>query len=499
MFSYWVNQRLWGNDPESFHVVNLLIHVLNAGLVFLVLARLLSRAGWMAKRVRWAAAIGSGIFLIHPLQTESVSYVAGRSESLAALFLLLSYVLFLYRRQEAISWLEAFGVVVLFALAVRTKENAVGFAAVLILTDVFWPIPFSTARLRRNWRLYALMAPAALFGVLYVFSVLAAAPSAGFSLQTFTWYQYGFTEARAIFEYIRMALWPVGLSLDHDYPASHTILEHGALVWLLLLGAVIAVAIRFRRSYPLACFGLLFFLLLLAPTSSIVPIADPLVERRMYLPLVGLILIGCEVSRHVRLAPRWTAAAGAAALVLLGFTCYARNLEWSQPEQVLASAAAQSTHNLRPYINLTETLVHEHSCGPAVPYLKRAEQIFPNHYDVDVAWGWALECLGRRQEAMQRLETAARLNPNSRIYEWIGLLYGEMGRPEEAGVALHKAVQLDPGSESAHEALALWYEATRDYQAAEQEHQRSLALDPHDEAARAALLRVQGWEQAGSR
>jgi tetratricopeptide (TPR) repeat protein len=228
----------------------------------------------------------------------------------------------------------------------------------------------------------------------------------------------------------------------------------------------------------------------LAPTSSIIPIADPLVERRMYLPLVGLILVGCELSRHIRLsAAASTALATLAALLLTGF-CYARNQEWSRPEELMAVAAQQSTHNLRPYINLTETLVHEHHCEPAIPYLQRADQLFPKNYELEVAWGWALECIGRYDEALARLQEAARLIPNSRAYEWIGLLYGEMRRSDEAGVALHKAIELDPTSVSAHEALGLWYESIHDYAAAAAEHARSVALDPNDRNAQAALDHV---------
>jgi hypothetical protein len=156
MFSYWVNRTLWGDSPVSYHAINVLIHVLNAALVFLALRRLLALSGW-TERIAQTAAAGALVFLIHPLQTESVSYIAGRSESLAAFFMLLAYVVFLYRPKESISWMECIVVLALFALAVKTKENAVSLAGILFLTDVFWPAPFSTRGLRRNWRLYALM------------------------------------------------------------------------------------------------------------------------------------------------------------------------------------------------------------------------------------------------------------------------------------------------------------------------------------------------------
>lgn len=491
MVSYWLNLRLWGDDPLSYHVTNVLIHGINTVFVVLVLNRLFVWAGWERRNILAGSILGCLIFLVHPLQTESVSYVSGRSESLSALFQLSAYTVFLYRRKDFISWHESVIVLILFFLGVRTKENAVSVAGLFVLTDLFWPVPFSREGFRRNWRLYALLLPAVLGATVFVMRLLATTPSAGFSISTANWYQYVFTEARALFVYLRMAVFPAGLSIDHDFPVSHTIFEHAAVAWMLLLSILLAAAWRLRRSCPLACFGLLFFLIELAPTSSVVPIADALVDRRMYLPLLGLILICCDLFRRWKLPFSAVWAVGSVAVVSLGAACYSRNVEWGHPEKLFAAAAAQSTHNLRPYLHLTEVLVHEHSCEPAVPYLERAESLFPKSFDLQVAWGWALECMHRLDPAMQRLQLAARLNPQSSlVYEWIGLLYGEMNMPVSAGDALRHAVQLDPASVTAHEALALWYQTMGDLRDAEREHERSVAIDPHDETARAALAQV---------
>jgi protein O-mannosyl-transferase len=495
MASYWLNFNLWGDAPLSYHAVNVLIHLFNTGLIFLVLWRLFTWANWETNRIRWAAGIGALIFLIHPIETEAVSYVAGRSESLAMMLVLLAYNVHIWRRREAISWIESGIVLVLFGLALSVKENAICLAGLLLLTDIFWPTPFSKAGLLKNWRLYVLMLPGAVLGAVQVFRLLATAPSAGFGLKTFTWYQYLFTESRAIFSYIRLSVLPTGLSLDHDYAASYTIWEHGAIFWIALLVGLTVMAVRFSRKYPLACFGWLLFLVLLAPTSSIVPVNDAFVERRMYLPLAGLILIGCEISRRVRVPRRVAWTLGGAALVLLAAACYARNEQWRHPEDVLGAAAMESRLNIRPYLNVTQVLVHENRCTEAVPYLNQAEKFFRNEPRVQIAWAWALECMGKPEEALQRLQTVAKTQSYSRLYEWIGLIYGEMHKLPEAGAALHKAVALDPQSESAHEALALWYETTKDYAGAEGEHRKSVGLDPFDQAAQLGVIRAHAMRQ----
>lgn len=498
MASYWLNFRLWGDDPASYHVLNALIHGINAILVFLVLSRLLSLAGLAKPQLTRMAALGCLIFLVHPLQTESVSYVTGRSESLSVLFELAAYAIFLYRKKASISWIESLAVLGLFLLAIGTKENTVSLFGLLILTDLFWPVAFTTAGLRRDWRLYSLMVPGALISAFFVLRMLATAPSAGFSLASANWLQYLFTESHAIFTYVRFALVPVGLSIDHDFPVSHTVFEHGAVFWMVLLAAMIVAGWRVRNRYPLACFGLFFFLVGLAPTSSIVPIADPLADRRMYLPLVGLILIAIEACRSVRLPPRAGRYLAIATLLLLSAACYRRNVEWGHPEELFAAAADQSTHNIRPYLQLTEVLVHEHSCEPAIPYLQRADRLFPNSFALATAWSWADECMGRLNDALQKMQTAARLSPRSSlVYEWIGLLYGEMGMPVESGDALRHAVELGPNSVTAHEALALWYRGMGDLAAAEQEYAKSLSIDPLDPNARAAIAEVRTLRAAG--
>ncbi len=490
MISYWMNYRLWGAGPYSFHFVNLLIHAVNTVLVGLVLARLLGKAGWTERKARTAAIVGACFFMIHPLQTESVSYVAGRSESLAALFLLLAYVFFLYRRNDAISWKEACVVLVLFAIGVRTKENAVSLAAILLLTDWFWDPEYSVSQIKANWRLYVLMLPGVAWAGVVVWRVLSESSTAGFSVPTFRWYQYAFTEARAIFTYIWMTICPIRQSLDHDYPASRTITEHYAIVYLIVLLALIVTAGVWRRRFPVAAFGFLTFLIWLAPTSSVVPLDDALVERRMYLPLVGLILVGCEAWARLRPSPKIAWSILAAMALFYGRLCYDRNQLWGDPDKLEEAAAAQSVDNPRPLLNITGVLIQQNRCAAATPYLERAERRAPNNYYVNAAWGRVLVCLEQYPAAMDRFERARKLWTTSQIYEWIGLLYGKMGNTEAAGQALQKSVHLSPGSGSAHGSLALWYEKTDQLAAAKREYRYALSIDRSDTWAQMGLLRV---------
>jgi Flp pilus assembly protein TadD len=217
------------------------------------------------------------------------------------------------------------------------------------------------------------------------------------------------------------------------------------------------------------------------------------------LPLFGLILIGCELSQHLRLPSpvRWTAAS--TSLLVLGAACYERNQAWSRPSELFMDAASRSTRNARPYLNLTEMLVRERRCELAPPFLERAERLFPHDARVQVAWSWALECLGRPNDALRKLMVARDRDPSPRIYEQIGFLYGEMGRVDEAGQTLREAVARYPNAATTHDALAFWHESTGDLNQAEAEYRKSLSLDDHDANARLGLMRVLSKRRAQSR
>jgi tetratricopeptide (TPR) repeat protein len=240
----------------------------------------------------------------------------------------------------------------------------------------------------------------------------------------------------------------------------------------------------------LASFGFLLFLVLLAPTSSVIPIADPLVERRMYLPMIGLIVMACDLTSRLR----WSAGLAslvAAILMMFGGLCYQRNQLWGKPEQVWVSAAEVSTEKGRPYLGLVESLIAENRCGDAIPFLERGETLMPRDFAIQVAWAKVLECQGKRGDALQRLKRAATILPNSFVYQLIGLLYGEMGQKEAAGTALRKATELGPSNASAHSALGLWYEAMDNAGEAEREYRKALSIFAYNIEASAGLARIQ--------
>jgi len=334
------------------------------------------------------------------------------------------------------------------------------------------------------------MTPALLAGLIWVSRTLRGAQTAGFSIKGLTWYQYALTETRAIFAYFRLAVFPLGQSVDHDFPVSHSIADHGAGLFLALTLIALTAAILLRRRHPLSCFGFFLFLILLAPTSSVIPLTDPFVERRMYLPLIGVILMACDIVGHMRRSSVAICALNGL-LLALALLCYQRNLMWGQPDQILASAAQESTRKARPYLGFSEVLISEKRCSEAIPLLERGERLMPNDFGIQLAWGKILECQGKRDEAISHLRRAAAIQPTSFVYQLIGFLYGEMGKMEDAGRAFADAEEIAPNNSGAHSARGLWLEWTGHRDEAEQEYRRALELYGYNSEARTGLARIQ--------
>ncbi len=492
MFSYWLNYQMAGASPSAFHLFNVEIHAINSILAFLVALNLFQRAG-LAQRNRLILAAFCGVlFLVHPLETESVAYIAGRSESLASCFFLAAYSIFLYRKRAAVSWRVSAAIVVLFALAVTTKENMAALAPALILTDCFWNSNGAWNAIKANWRLYAPLAIFAAGGLLFIAEVLSTSKSAGFHLSGVAWYQYFFTETRAIWVYLGLFVFPIAQSADHDFSISHTAFEHGAAIAFAALCVAAAAAFRARKRYPLGSFGFFLFLLLLAPTSSVIPISDALVERRMYLPVLALSLVAAQFLSRYDLRDHVTMALLCIPLCLFGVAAYRRNRVWSDERAFWADAVNASPDKSRPYWNLTQAAVARDNCDAPVPYLREADRTMPNDPLIVASWAKVLGCKGHFDEALAKLRQSEKLQPPSSVtLEMEGLLYGEMGKLDESKAALDKAIEVDPGYESAYLSRGLWYESKKDYAAALADYRTAAALNPMNSAARMSAARVQ--------
>jgi hypothetical protein len=485
MVSFWTDYQIGKTDPSSYHATNVIFHFVTSLLVVFIVARLLELTG-VAGRMRALLAVAAGaVFLLHPLQTETVAYVTSRSDAMSVMFYYAAFAVFLYCRTERMSLWRAIAVAVLFACAAGIKEHTLTLPVLLVATD-YW---FRLGGIRKHWILYALLLVCGILGGLWVLRVLGGADTAGFHVAGLTPTMYFFTECRVVWTYVRMFVLPFGQNVDPDVPLSASLFDHGAILGLLAWIAVAVAAWVYRKRFPLAAFGVLVFFLLIAPTSSIVPIRDVQAERRVYLPMLGLLLVCVEFARRAKF--RQLAWGGAAVASVLAVLAYQRNEVWAGPLPLWTDAAAKSPNKMRPHFQLAFAhQFEERRYDEAAREYEIAARIGPVDDLLLVDWALALDAMGREDEAAVRLRQAAALAPSAHIYTQLGMVFAKHRRYQEALDALATAERLDPGFVITYVYRGKLYEQSGDAAAAAREYQRALAIEPGNAEAIEGLRRV---------
>jgi tetratricopeptide (TPR) repeat protein len=504
MVTYWMSARLSTSPDDTwwYHFLNVLIHAMAAGFVFLIVRRLLAWANAAESRRDLLASLPAALFLLHPVQSEAVAYVAGRSESLSVMLALAAFAVFLYRRESAANWETALAVLLLFGAALASKEQTIALPALLLLTDYWWNPGFSLAGIRRNWKIYAPMVLACAGGLAYFWPLITRASTAGFGFKEFTWYQYFFTECRAIFVYLGLFLFPANLTLDWDFPISHTLLEHGAVVGLVFLVAMAAAAWLLRRRFPLASYGFFVFLLLMAPTSSILPIQDPVAERRLYFGILGLLLIVVDVLARLPVERKALAAGGMVVLLLAAVATHARAAVWADPVALWQDTVRQSPAKWRPHFQLGFAYYSAQQCDLAVREFEKAGALPPPDAGLLASllldWGLAYDCLNQSEPALAKLQQSAALAPTAHVYSQIGMIFGKAEKWNEALTALSTAEKLDPSFPDTYVYRGVVHTRTNQLLDAVQDFKRALAIDPGNQPAQQRLQAVVNQLRAGA-
>lgn len=290
-WTFTLNHWISGNNVWSYHVLNLLLHVLNGFLVFWICQRIL--ASWPALKsnplhsIQSSAALAAGFFLLHPLQTESVTYISSRSELLSTNLYLAAFLLFVSVPHWSIGFGLSLGVGVLFFLGLGAKETVITLPMAMLLYDWLFIRP-AWGPIRSRWSFYITFVIGGVAAGWEILNRLMVSVGAGAEGTVPPWH-YFLTQLRVLLRYIRLIVLPTGQTLDYDFPV-YTTVNLTVMACAFALAGILVVAWHCRKDYPMFAFSIVWFFLTLAPTSSIVPIADVIFEHRMYLPLAGISL-----------------------------------------------------------------------------------------------------------------------------------------------------------------------------------------------------------------
>ncbi len=475
-WSFALNFAIGGLNPWGYHAVNLVIH-LTAGLLLMGLVRRTLGLPQMPEAVRqhaaWLAFCIALLWLVHPLQTESVTYIVQRLESLMAMFFLGSLYC-IVRGATGGSQAWYFAAVIAGFAAFGTKEVGLMLPPVALLYDrIFLSTTWRQLFRRRGWVHGALFAAAMLFVAVSIGRVpvrlqRVEKPGRVYLSDTdykVTSWEYLRTQPEVLMHYLKLTFWPRDLCLDYAWPVSRNALafySKGAIV-LCLLGS--AVALLWRR--PGAAFLILSFFIVLAPSSSVVPLHLAF-EHRMYLPLAavicGVVLAGHQLALYVTrtwgLPNANPFAFGVLFLVafLMGIVTWQRNRLYHHPVAMWQDVLRVSPLNPRAHHWLATSLAE-------VGELQQAD----DHFRI------SLELAPRNSE---------------RLYNYGYFLANYQGRPVDAVPFIQRSLEVDEKNSVAWQGLANVLETLERFDEAEDAYQRSLQVDAGNVNARLRLAQM---------
>lgn len=297
--SLMLNYQLSGMNVVGWHVFNISFHIANSIFVYLLmfwtlnLPLLENKYREKAKRM---ALFGSLLFAVHPVQTESVTYIITRTELLATFFYLATFLLFIKgaRTNRSSYYVGAFFTA---ALSMGSKEWAVTLPALLMIYDYLFIADGKVRVVASRWMVYVAVAVPWVIVLrnLDLFASTSSGAGIGFNVSTtsgITAKTFWLTSLNVIWTYIRLLFLPIHQNLDYDYPIARTLFEFPTL--LSLIGHIAVVSAAFwlykKKGWLLVPFGVAWFYIGLSPVQSFVPIIDVIFEHRAYMPSIGFFI-----------------------------------------------------------------------------------------------------------------------------------------------------------------------------------------------------------------
>ena len=499
--SYMLDYEVYGLHPGGFHLTNVLLHLLNALLLYLVFRRMTG--------ARWRSAFVAGIFALHPLQVESVAWVTERKDVLSTLFWMLTLLAYL-RYAERPRTTGYFAVLTAFSLGLMAKPMLVTLPFVLFLLD-FWPLhrlgpsarlpvtkPEKSGKsiLPRTtlssllWEKVPFLALAATAGVLAYFT-----QDIGGAVRTLKGWPLNLRIANVLVSYVTYlakAIWPYRLAVF--YPYAQTIPLWQAAGAGLLLVAVSILVIRARSRCPYLAVGWLWFFITLVPVIGLVQVGlQATADRFTYVPIIGLaIMVAWGVpdllepyrSRLVVLA-----VSSSIALSLLTARSWVQVQYWRN-STVLFEHALQVTHrNYLAHNNLGAALFYQGKVEEAIDHYYQAIQIRPDYDRAYFNLGNAFAELGNIDTARRYYAKAPSFEP-AEAHNNLGRALAIQGKIEDAIANYLEALALKPDLAEAHNNLGDALARQGEFAEAIDSFSRALALDPkmaetHDNLGRA--------------
>jgi len=485
--SFALNYYFNGYNVVGYRVVNILIHLIT-GIVFYALAKAtlkLPALEGVSRQWGWIAFFSALIWMIHPLQTQSVTYLIQRMNSMSAMFYvssMLLYVKFRLTFGRGKKWLLFSGCAAAGLLALGTKEVAATLPVFIFLYEWYFFQNLDRRWIRRRAPLLAgIVLAVGFIALVYLDYHPFAKILSDYENRDFTLVQRVLTEFRVVIFYISLIFWPhpSRLNLEHDFSLSHGLLDPvSTLAAVVLIIALLAAAVITARRSPLVSFGIVWFFGNLVIESSFIGL-ELVFEHRNYLPSMFLILaIVWLLYRWIK--PVWAVSLMLCAVVaLLSLWSFERNRVWSDEVTLYRDCVAKSPGKARAHNNLGAALASRSRLEEAVKQYRRALEINPGYADAHYNLGYALARQGKLDAALAEFSLSLRLNPRRlETHNNMGVVLMLQDRPRKAIEHFKAALKLNPSDADVQNNLGFALKTVGELDAAAGHFLAALKINP---------------------
>lgn len=501
-----LNYHFGGLDPRGYHAVNLALHLANGILLYVLVAMTGRHLRYADAEIRTVALAGSLLFVLHPVQTEAVTYITSRSMLLATAFYLMGMVFFLKAvTAEKGKWLYIAGLLVSSLLGMASRENFLTFPLMLFLYDLFFISGFRPKDAARHWRAYlpVLMSLAYLvFLSLYnTYDRNSRFPGEGIPPV-----EYMLTQLKVHWIYLRLLLLPVGQNLDYDLRTAKTLFEFPTMLSFLGYVGLWTAALALLRKRPVASFLIIWFLVALSPVSFVLALAgalmdtrlgDVIAEHRIYLPSAGVFIAVAYGAAALARRGEWPRRGFTTALLVLVclvflVATYSRNAVWQSHKSLWEDVVRKSPEKYRGHYNLGNVYRSEGRFDEAAQQYLITMRLKPDFERTYINFGLIYYALGRTDEAIAQFQEALRFKPDYVLghYKLALLYYATEGMMDRAIEQFRATLRLRPNYPEAHYSLGMAYYSKGLTDEAVKHIETALRLKPDYEEARRELENI---------
>jgi len=458
-----LNYYLGAYNVFGYHIFNILIHIFNGVLVFFVALILITQDLRLKPNgpvmhaegsavVFFTALAAALVFVAHPLQVQSVTYIIQRMNSMAVLFFFCAFLLYIHGRRTSIQrkrWILFSGSLLSWILALGSKPIAATLPFIIWLYEWYFLQNMDRNWIKRNYQYF--LGLAALLVLLILF-YLGKHPIdtlfEGYTGMNFTLSERILTEFRVVVFYLSLLFYPhpSRLNLIHDFSISHSLFAPATTLFaLLFILALLVLACYQANRRRLFSFCIFWFFIHLVIESTVIGI-DLVFEHRLYLPMFGFTLFGaCALLALFSNKTTWAILISVFIVFTLGTGTYIRNRVWQDNLTLWSDVIAKNPRSYKAHFNLGSDFIRQGKLDAAIAHFSQALRIKPRYDKAHTNLGIALERQGKIKQAIAHYYAALKINPGSAVAHYnIGVVLNTEGKIKQALFHYLEALRLNP-------------------------------------------------------